>query len=157
MVAGQHCEHSSPYISNEWLPAADGLTRAGAHRHHRDDSVRNSITYLCIDPGLHNCTKDARYGSEGLVLRWNAGRCLRSATKVPPCENAMEWLTTSPIPNTMIAAVDAHYRTPPMLGVVNLPTMAPMFPPRVIPSRPCSISKVRGIHVPGGSRSPYQF
>jgi hypothetical protein len=41
------------------------LNRPG---HHRDGSVQNAITYLCISPDLHSCSKDALYGSEGLVL-----------------------------------------------------------------------------------------
>jgi hypothetical protein len=36
--------------------------------HHRHGSVQNAITYLCISPDLHSCSKGALYGSEGLVL-----------------------------------------------------------------------------------------
>jgi hypothetical protein len=65
---GNSACHKPP---TEWQLVAGDLTRAGAQRpsHHRDGSVQNAITYLCIGPGLHNCSKDALYGSERLVLR----------------------------------------------------------------------------------------
>jgi hypothetical protein len=135
--ASQHRNPACHKRPTEWQLVAGDLTRTEAQMscHHRDGSVQNAITYLCIRPSSHNCSKDA--------IRWN--RAIETKPDVSPmptlryqgspCESTMERLSEPNSQSTMIAAANAISERqscwvwcPLMKGIV--------FLPRVLPSRP---------------------
>jgi hypothetical protein len=101
--ASQHRNSACHKPPTEWQLVVGDLTRSEAQIfcHHRDGSVQNAITYLCISPSSHDYSKDA-IRSERLVLRrWN--RAIETKPDVSPmptlcyqgspCKSTMERLS----------------------------------------------------------------